>query len=159
MVFLFVAIVAIGAQALFFVFQYLSIKFILGIENFWLQWSIYTSMGAFSLFLFMLLIARWPSKLLLFNDSLAIKYFSYRSNLVALSDIKEISLQSFSSVWFSPRIWKCVPLTFALFSPGVYMRLNNGWAYFFELRDNKEFLTLLKELRETNEVKNVEAGD
>lgn len=148
MVTLFFLIVAIGGQVLDFFYNWVNFKFILHIENFWIQWSFFTLMGAISLFLFMLLIARFPSKLLLFNDSLAIKYFSYRSKTFSLNDIKEVSLQPFSSVWFSSRIWKCIPLTFALFSPAVYMRLKNGWAYFFQLRDNKEFLTLLKQLQE-----------
>ncbi|MBI4854049.1 MAG: insulinase family protein [Acidobacteria bacterium] len=150
---LFLVVLAIGGQFLYFIYQWLVFNFILSIESFWIQWAIFALMGVVSLVLFMLLIARLPSKLLLFNDGLAIKYFSYRSKLVPLNEIKEISLQPFSSVWLSSRIWKCVPLTFAFFSPGIYMRLSNGWAYFFELRNKQEFLDLLKELKQSKDSK------
>lgn len=143
-----VTLVAIGGRILFFFYELLAYKFISHIESFWVQWSIYALMAIISLFLFMLLLASLPRKLFLFKNSMAIKYLSYRSVIIPLTDIKEISLHKFSSVWLSRRIWKCIPLTFALFSSGIYLRLSNGWAYFFQIRDKEEFLKVLAEIQQ-----------
>lgn len=145
-----ITIVAISGRILFFFYESLTYKFILCIENFWIQWLIYTVMVIIVFFLLMLLLASLPKKLLLFSDSMAIKYFSYRSKIIPITDIKEISLQKFSSVWLSRRIWRCIPLTFALFSPGIYLHLSNGWSYFFQIRNNEEFLGVLAEIQQIN---------
>ncbi|MFY9226193.1 MAG: pitrilysin family protein [Blastocatellia bacterium] len=144
----FLALVIILGQIFLFAYKFIAYKFTLHIENFWVQWLVYSSIEMIGVFLFIVLLAYWPSKLLLFKNAIAIKYLSYRAVIIPIDTIKDISLQKFSSVWLSRRLWKCLPLTFGLFTPGIYLRLNNGWSYFFQIRDKEEFLALLTELQQ-----------
>ncbi|MEK6303652.1 MAG: pitrilysin family protein [Acidobacteriota bacterium] len=141
---LLVALIAIVGRLLVFGYVWLGDRFIVGIESFWLQWPLYALMGALTIFLLVLVLAHLPRKLLLFDDRLVVKYLSYRSVAVARTDIAETSLRRFRAVWFSRRLWKCVPLTLGLFSPGVYLRRRNGWSYFFRVRNHEEFLRTLQ---------------
>jgi len=91
------------------------------------------------------LLSRIPYKLLIFDDHLRVKYLFYRSQRILPNDIVTIIPQRFQEVWCSRKIWKCVPLTFGLMSPGLYLRLRNGWAYFFRVRQNEECRTLISQ--------------
>jgi len=109
------------------------------------QWPLYALMGVLTVFLLMLVLAHLPRKVLLFDDDrLVIKYLSYRSVPLIRADIAEVSLRRFPAVWLSRRLWKCVPLTSGLFSPGIYLRRSNGWSYFFRVRNRDEFLNALQ---------------
>ncbi len=158
---LLVAFVSIGGRLLVFAYRWLADRFIVGIESFWVQWPLYALMGVLTAFLLMLVLAHLPRKLLLFDDHLVIKYLSYRSAALAGADIAEVSLRRFPAVWLSRRLWKCVPLTLGLFSPGIYLRRSNGWSYFFRVRNRDEFLNALKQqttgaARSGAQVRNIE---
>lgn len=144
----FLGLVIILGQIFLLLYHFIAYKFTLHIENFWLQWLIYSLIGMIGVFLFITLLAYWPSKLLLFKNAIAIKYLSYRAVIIPIDTIKDVSLQNFSSIWLSRRLWKCLPLTLGLFTPGIYLNLNNGWSYFFQIRDKEEFLSLLTELQQ-----------
>ncbi len=143
--------VAIGARLFIFLCESISYRFILHIENFWIQWLTSLVMTVIALLLFMLLLASLPSKVLLFTDSLAIKYFFYRALRIPISEIKEVSLQKFSDIWLSKKLWRCLPLTFALRSPGIYIKLNNNKSYFFQIRNKTEFLEVFAQVRQAKE--------
>ncbi|MBN8722798.1 MAG: insulinase family protein [Acidobacteria bacterium] len=144
----FLGLIIILGQIFLLLYHFVAYKFTLQIENFWLQWLIYSLIGMIGVFLFITLLAYWPSKLLLFKNAIAIKYLSYRAVIIPIDTIKDVSLQKFPSVWLSRRLWKCLPLTLGLFTPGIYLNLNNGWSYFFQIRDKEEFLNLLTELQQ-----------
>ena len=139
------AFLAVAGRLLVFAYSWLADRFIVGIESFWVQWPLYALMGVLTVFLLMLVLAHLPRKVLLFDDDrLVIKYLSYRSVPLIRADIAEVSLRRFPAVWLSRRLWKCVPLTSGLFSPGIYLRRSNGWSYFFRVRNRDEFLNALQ---------------
>ena len=139
-------LLAVGVRLLAYGFAVLADRFLRGVENFWVQSSGYALAFMATIFVVILVLGRVPRKLLLFDDHLLIKYLSYRSLRLAPADIAEASLRRFPAVWLSRRLWKCVPLTFGLFSPGIYLKRRNGWAYFFGARKSDELLRLLQEL-------------
>ena len=120
-------------------------QFVWRIENFVIQWGIHGVTLMLGVFAGIVLLSRIPYKLLIFDDHLRVKYLFYRSQRILPNDIVTIIPQRFQEVWCSRKIWKCVPLTFGLMSPGLYLRLRNGWAYFFRVRQNEECRTLISQ--------------
>ena len=97
--------------------------------------------------------ARIPRKLLLFDDHARVKYVSYRSVPISLDRLAELSELRFRDVWLSRRIWKCVPLALGLLAPGLYLRRDDGWAYFFNVRDRDELVRLAADEEATVEAR------
>lgn len=121
------------------------------IENFLIQWGIHGMVLMAGAFAGIVLLSRIPYKLLMFDDHLRVKYLFYRSQRILPGDIVTVAPQRFREVWCSRKIWKCVPLTFGLMSPGLYLRLKNGWAYFFRVRQNAQCQGLLEQFMDSNE--------
>ncbi|MEW6732450.1 MAG: pitrilysin family protein [Acidobacteriota bacterium] len=141
-----IIMIAVVGRLLVYGFQILIDRFIIGIENYWVQWSLYALFVTMLVFLLLLLLSRIPRKILIFKDSLVIKYFCYRSVIIPMSEIVELSLYRFSQVWLSYKLWKCIPLSFGIFSPAIYLRDKHGWSYFFRVRNRDECLEILQEL-------------
>ena len=140
------AFAAVAGRLLFFACQLLADRTIIKIESFWVQGCIFTLMAAGGLFLLILLASRLPRKVLLFDDRVVVKYLVYRSRAIAAGDIVEISLRRFRDVWLSARVWRCLPLTTGLWSPGIYLACRNGTSIFFQVRDRREFLAALNQV-------------
>ncbi len=119
-------------------YEMLTEEFIAPIENIVVQWGIHGIVLMAGVFGLILLFACVPSKLLVFDDHLRVKYHFYRSQRILPGDIAAIAPQRFSQVWRFPQLWKCLPLTFGVIAPGLHLRLRNGRSYFFQVRKNDE---------------------
>jgi hypothetical protein len=140
------AFAAVAGRLLFFACQLLVDHEIVKLESFWVQGFVYTFMAVGGLFLLALLGSRIPRKVLIFDDRVVVKYLVYRSRAIAARDIVEISLRRFRGVWLSARLWRCLPLTTGLWSPGIYLACRNGTSIFFQVRDRREFLAVLDQV-------------
>jgi hypothetical protein len=140
------ALVAIVGRIVVFSFEVLADRALIGLDSFTFQWSVFGAMLAVTVFLVVMVLAHIPRRLLVFDDRVLIKYLSFRSVSIPASEVSELSLERFSSVWLSKRLWKCVPLALGLFAPAVYLRGRRGWAYYFNVRDKTELLGLLEEI-------------
>jgi predicted Zn-dependent peptidase len=141
-----VVFLAVAGRLFVYGFELLSDRFLLRLDSFLLQWSAFGAMLALTVLLLLLLLAHIPRKLLLFDDRLLVKYLSYRSVAIPAGDVAELALLRFPQVWLSRRLWRCVPLTIGLLSPGIYLRRERGAAYYFNVRDKNELLRLLREI-------------
>ncbi len=113
-------------------------QFIMGIENFGVQGGVGSLLFVGAIFFGFWFLARIPYKLLVFEDHLRVKYRSYRSRIITPNDIETITLCRFRDVWFSRNLFTCVPLTFGVLAPGIYLKLRSGRSYFFRVRKNAE---------------------
>ncbi|MDA1081477.1 MAG: pitrilysin family protein [Gemmatimonadetes bacterium] len=141
------AVLAVGLRLLVQGYLVLADRWLTAIPNFWVQWPIYGSFAAATLFLVVAAFSRWPRKLLVFEDGIAVKYLSYRSVAVPTAEIAEITMLRFRDVWLSRRLWRCTPLAFGLFKPAIYLRCTDGRAWFFRVRDTDECLRVLAPLQ------------
>jgi len=139
------AFVAAIARLIVFGFQLVAMRWLIPIESFVLQWSVYAIMLATAVFLFVLSLAAIPRKLLVFDDHVRIKYLSFRSLPIPADEVAEVSLRRFSEVWLTKRLWRCVPLALGLLAPAIYLERRSGGAYFFDVRDRDELLAVLRE--------------
>jgi predicted Zn-dependent peptidase len=137
-------LLAVGLRLLGYGYALFSVAFLYGRDSFVLQWSAYALMGASVVCLLVLALSLVPSKILVFEDVLLIKYVAYRSVAIRFDEIENLSFQRFPAVWLSRRLWKCVPFKFGVLSPGIYLKRRDGWSYFFGVRDSLEFLGMLK---------------
>ena len=124
-------------------------RFLLSIASFWIQWPIYAAMLGLIVFLFVLALSRLPRKILLFDDQVLIKYLSYRSVAIGAGDIREVREGRFKEIWLSRALWRCLPLTFGIMRPGIYLEGSNGRSYFFSVRRPGELLAALEKIRST----------
>lgn len=141
-----IAVVAIVGRLVAFVYELLTYRFLVQLDSFVVQWLAYAAMLALGVLLLVQVPARIPRKLLLFDDHIRVKYLSYRSVPISLDHLAEMSLLRFRDVWLSRRIWKCVPLALGLMVPGIYLKREDGWSYFFDVRDRDELVRLAREI-------------
>jgi predicted Zn-dependent peptidase len=139
------ALIAVAARLLTYGFEVLAVRWLIPIESFVLQWSVYAITLAAIVFLLVLALAAIPRKLLVFDDHVRIKYLSFRSLPIPADEVVEVSLRRFKEVWLTKRLWRCSPLALGLLAPAVYMKRRDGRAYFFDVRDRAELLAVLKE--------------
>lgn len=123
-------------------------RLILGIESFGVQGSVWGLFFVGSLFFVCWFLTHIPYKLLVFDDHLRVKFRSYHSQAISLSDIEMITLYRFRDVWLSRKLFTCIPLTFGILTPGIYLKLHSGRAYFFKVRKNMECQQVLNVLLE-----------
>jgi predicted Zn-dependent peptidase len=142
-----VVVVAVGFRLLAFAYEILSLRLLTPRDSFALQWGAYAVMALTFVALIVLALSMVPSKLLVFEDRLLIKYVAYRSVVVPLNEIAELSFLRFPAVWASRRLWKCLPLKWGIVSPGIYLKTTRGWSYFFDVRDRGELVKVLEEYR------------
>jgi predicted Zn-dependent peptidase len=139
-------LVAAGFRALIYVFQVLAYRHLVAIDSFIVQWAAYGAMLVASVFIFVLILSRMPRKILLFDDAVLVKYLSYRSVAIPAGEVDEISLLGFRAVWLTKRLWKCMPLTLGLLTPGIYLKRRNGMSYFFNVRRKEELLQVAEKV-------------
>jgi hypothetical protein len=144
------AVVAAAGRLLVFAYSAFGDSVLLPRDSFLLQWLAYAALLVFSVALFVLLLARIPRKLLVFDDALLIKFLSYRSTPLPYADIDELSVLGFADVWLTRRIWKCVPLTIGLLRPGIFLRGKSSWGYYFNVRDREELLRVVDASRSSS---------
>jgi predicted Zn-dependent peptidase len=135
--------IAIGLRLFNHLYFYASYEFLRSQNSFVLQWSLWGLLIAVNIAAVILGLALVPSKILVFDDRLLVKYFAYRSVSIPLTEIEDLSLQRFPGVWLSRRLWKCTPFKWGLLSPGIYLKRRSGRSYFFDVRDRKELMDLL----------------
>ena len=142
-----VAIVAVAVRLLVYGFQLSYEWFLVGIDSFWIQWSVIAVFAAVTIVLGVFMLGRLPRKLLCFDDGIVIKYLAYRSVRVAPEDIAEVGMRGFAEVWLTRRLWSCLPLAFGMVRPAIYLRRRDGRSYYFNVRDNEECVRMLGENR------------
>lgn len=112
-----------------------------------LQWGMYVVLLALSIAVVVAIGAHIPRKVLVFEDQVRVKYLSYRSVVFPASDILECRRASFAEVWLGGRLWRCLPLTLGLRTPGLYLRRRDGRALFCRVRDTGELAASIDALR------------
>lgn len=112
-----------------------------------LQWAVYAIGFAGTLAALITLGARVPRKILVFEDHARVKYLSYRSVILSPSEIAECRRASFGEVWLGRRLWRCLPLTLGVGTPGLFLRRRSGGAWFFRVRATDELEQALADLR------------
>jgi hypothetical protein len=125
------------------------------IDSFTVQWTLMAAAGAAALLSLIAAASLIPTKLLVFDEGIAVKSLSYRSTWIPLSAIDELSTKrlldvvgergfgSLRSTWL---------LTPALWRPALYMRLASGRAWFIKTRDTAELLSMLRNVKARKEV-------
>jgi hypothetical protein len=121
------------------------------VDNFWFRSYMQALMFVIAVSVGISVLMCIPYKLLIFDDHVRIKYLFYRSRIIRPEGIESIASARFAEVWLSRKLWKCVPLTTGFFYPGIYLKLRNGWSYFFRARNNGELMTMLGRLVESKQ--------
>ncbi|MCH7857257.1 MAG: insulinase family protein [Gemmatimonadetes bacterium] len=126
-----------------FVVQSVGLDFLATVHDYTIQMTVFALVLVGAVVLFILYLSRIPTKVLIFPDHLLIKSFAYRSRRLEPADLAEISTRRFPQVWLTMGLFRCVPLTFGLVGPGVYLRPWSGRTYFFRTRNTRELIDLL----------------
>jgi hypothetical protein len=135
------------ARLLVFATQALSLAFLVTIDDYTIRMAAYSIMLASAVVLSILYLSRFPRKLLVFPDHLRIKSLAYRSRVLRPEEVEDISTRRIHQVWLTKSLLRCVPLTFGLVGPGIYLRPTKGRAYFFRTRNNRELIDVLSKWR------------
>ena len=145
------AVVMIGglglilARLIVFGVQSLALAYLVTVDDYNIRMAGYGLMLGGAVMLFVLYLSRFPRKLLVFPDHLRIKSLAYRSRVLRPDDVEEISTRRIHQVWFTKVLFQCVPLTWGLVGPGIYLRPTKGRAYFFRTRNTREVIDVLGE--------------
>ncbi len=143
------AVAAFGAVGLIvgrlvvFVVQSLALSYLVTVADYSAQLLFYGAMLFTAVALFLLYLSLFPRKILVFPDHLRIKSLAYRSRIIKPDDVQELSTRRVHQVWFKKDLLRCVPLTWGLAGPGIYLRPAKGRAYFFRTRDTGELIDVL----------------
>ena len=131
------------ARLIVFAVQSVALDFLLTVDNYTGQMASFALMLVIAVVLFILYLSRIPRKILIFSDHLLIKSLAFRSRLLEPADLGEISARRFPQVWLTMGLFRCIPLTFGLVGPGIYLRPWSGRTYFFRTRNSRELIDLL----------------
>ena len=126
-----------------FAVQSVGLDFLLTLDSYTSQMTGFALMLVTAVVLFILYLSRIPRKVLVFSDHLLIKSLAFRSRFLEPLDLAEISTHRFPQVWLTMGLFRCIPLTFGLVGPGIYLRPWSGRTYFFRTRNNQELIALL----------------
>lgn len=86
-----------------------------------------------------------PHEVAVAGDHLRLRSRTWRSRVLRLGDIAEISTRDFRGAWLDPRVLRNVPLAFGLQRHGIHLRPKRGRNYFFRTRNTAEFAEVLQE--------------
>ena len=89
-----------------------------------------------------------PSKLLVFDDHIRVKFRAYRSRRIDFADLKGLSAQRLGGFLKHGGPLRFAPLTMGLFRPGVLLETTTGRGYFFRVREPEELISTVNDLRE-----------
>ena len=131
------------ARLIVFAVQSMGLDFLLTVDSYTSQMTGFALMLVTAVVLFILYLSRIPRKVLVFSDHLLIKSLAFRSRFLEPLDLAEISTHRFPQVWLTMGLLRCIPLTFGLVGPGIYLRPWSGRTYFFRTRNNQELIALL----------------
>ena len=131
------------ARLIVFAVQSVGLDFLLTLDSYTSQMTGFALMLVTAVVLFILYLSRIPRKVLVFSDHLLIKSLAFRSRFLEPLDLAEISAHRFPQIWLTMGLLRCIPLTFGLVGPGIYLRPWSGRTYFFRTRNNQELITLL----------------
>ena len=131
------------ARLIVFAVQSVTLNSLLTIDSYAIQMTAFAIMLVAAVALFILYLSRIPRKILVFPDHLLIKFLAFRSRILRPLDLLEVSTRRFPQVWLTKGLFRCVPLTFGVIGPGIYMRPRQGRSYFFRTRNNRELMDLL----------------
>ena len=131
------------ARLIVFAVQSVGLDFLLTVDSYTSQMTAFALMLVTAVVLFILYLSRIPRKVLVFSDHLLIKSLAFRSRLLEPLDLAEISTHRFPQVWLTMGLLRCIPLTFGLIGPGIYLRPWSGRTYFFRTRNSQELIALL----------------
>ncbi|MBK6306031.1 MAG: insulinase family protein [Gemmatimonadetes bacterium] len=112
-----------------------------------LQWGLYATILAAAIMTLGAIGARIPRKILVFEDQVRVKYLSYRSAVFPAIDIVECRRASFADIWLGRRLWRCLPLTLGIGTPGLYVRRRDGRALYCRVRDTEELAAAIESVR------------
>ena len=127
--------------------QSVGILLLASVHDYTIQMTAFALALATAVVLFILCLSRIPAKVLVFPDHLLIKSLAYRSRRIEPADLAEVLVSRFHEVWFTKGLFRCIPLTFGLLGPGIYLRPWSGMAYFFRTRNTRELIDLLGQWR------------
>ena len=119
------------ARLIVFAVQSVGLDFLLTVDNYTSQMTAFALILVTAVVLFILYLSRIPRKVLVFSDHLLIKSLAFRSRFLEPADLAEISTHRFPQVWLTMGLFRCIPLTFGLVGPGIYLRPWSGRTYFF----------------------------
>lgn len=131
------------ARLIAFVGQSVGLLLLASVHDYTIQMTAFALALATAVVLFILCLSRIPAKVLVFPDHLLIKSLAYRSRRIEPADMAEISTYRFRDIWLKKVLFQCIPLTFGLLGPGIYLRPWSGMAYFFRTRNTRELSDLL----------------
>ena len=94
-----------------------------------------------------LCLASLPSKLLVFDDHILVKYRAYRSRRIEFANVRGISTHRLGGFLKMGGPLRFTPLTLALVRPGVLLETVSGRGYFFRVRDVDELIAAVDALR------------
>jgi predicted Zn-dependent peptidase len=140
---LWLATTAIAVRLLVFGYELAGDRVLVTRDSFLVQWSAFALMAASVVALIVLALSLIPSKVLVFDDRLLVKYVAYRSAEIPFDRIAGVSLQRFRAVWLSRRLWTSVPLKLGLLSQGILLEQRKGRSYYFDVRNREELLDVL----------------
>ncbi|MCK5650088.1 MAG: insulinase family protein [Gemmatimonadetes bacterium] len=127
--------------------QSVGLFFLASVHDYTIQMTAFALVLATAVVLFILCLSRIPAKVLVFPDHLLIKSLAYRSRRFEPADLAEVSTARFPEVWLKKGLLWCIPLTFGLRGPGIYLRPWSGRAYFFRTRNTRDLIDLLSRWR------------
>ena len=133
----------IALQGVFLAYE----EVVAGVDSYVLQYSFVWLIVALGVMGIIACQALVPSKLLVFDDHIRVKFRSYRSRRIDLADVKDISLQRIGGFLKRGGPLRFAPLTVALFRPGVLLETVTGRGYFFRVRDPEELISTIDALR------------
>lgn len=121
--------------------------FVMQVDSYVLQYSFIWLVVALGILGIVACQALIPSKLLVFDDHIRVKFRAYRSRRIDFADLKDISVQRLGGFLKHGGPLRFAPLTLGLFRPGVLMETATGRGYFFRVREPEELISTVNELR------------
>lgn len=135
-----------GGRLLYFLYDLLRDRFLIGVDSFVVQWSVVALLIVAALLLLLWLASRLPTAIIAFEDRVVIKHLAFRKVVLRAEDLEEVELRGFGEVWRSARLLRTVALTFGWRSPGIFLKPRQGKSYFFRVDHPTKMLEELQSL-------------
>ena len=120
---------------------------VMQVDSYVLQYSLIWLLVALGILGIVVCLALIPSKLLVFDDHVRVKFYAYRSRRIDFADLKNLSAQRLGGFLKHGGPLHFAPLTMGLFRAGVLMETATGRGYFFGVREPEELISTVNDLR------------
>ena len=120
---------------------------VMQVDSYLLQYSFIWLVVALGILGIVACLALIPSKLLVFDDHIKVKFRAYRSRRIDFTDLRDLSTQRLGRFVTRGGPLRFAPLTIGLLRPGVLMETTTGWGYFFRVREPEELISTVNALR------------